>query len=714
MTMKYKLDETVLEDLDKGFCVLEVLFDPDEQANDYRFLTTNAAFERQSGLANAEGACISALSARVEQEWLDAFGRVAKSGRAERFELHAPSFGRWYDAYAFPVSTVLRHHVGVLFNNITGRKEQEARLRRSREVFKALVTAGTYSAFRMSTDGRIMYPVDSESLERTADPIVDWIDKLIPSESRAHVRAAVDEAIATKSRFELEHPVLFAGDKQRWVLSRAVPVMDAQGTITEWFGVGTDITERRKVEEALRKSEERLRQFAQASSNILWMRDADTLQWTYLSPAFERIYGLSCQEALCADNPRAWLELVEPDDRARVSAAIQRAREGERITFEYRVRRPRDGELRWLRDTGFPITEEAGKVVLIGGIGQDVTEIRRAQERLEASEERLRASVEVGRLGLWDWNVRTGAIHWSDEHFRMQGYEVGEVMPSYEAWKTRVHPDDRERLEHELHRARETQGEFVAEFRTLHPDGTVRWLNGRGRFFYDVAGQPVRMIGAMIDTTERRELEDRQRVLVAELQHRTRNLMGIIRAVADKTVLASSGLPDFRSRFRGRLDALARVQGLLSRLKEHDRVTFDELICSEITAMNGEASRVRLSGPKGVRLRSSTVQMLAMALHELATNALKYGALGQPDGQLTITWTLEENGAGSRPWLHVEWRETGVEMPPDTAPRGAGQGRELIENALPYQLGAKTRYSFTPDGLHCVISVPVSTAAEAA
>ncbi|WP_158628765.1 GAF domain-containing protein [Dyella choica] len=339
-----------------------------------------------------------------------------------------------------------------------------------------------------------------------------------------------------------------------------------------------------------------------------------------------------------------------------------------------------------------------------------VIERTREQATLRNSEERLRSAAEVGRLGLWDWKVTTGEVYWSDEHFRMEGYAVGEVSPSYEAWAARIHPADRSAAETAVLRAMETHEEYIQEFRVVHPDGSVHWLLGRGRFFYDDAGRPVRMIGANVDTTERREWEERQKVLIAELQHRTRNIMGVVRSMAEKTAYASADLQDFHARFGDRLEALSRVQGLLSRVNDMDRVTFDDLIRNEMEAMEGSPGRVTLNGPRGVRLRSSTVQTLAMVLHELATNAVKYGALSQPQGRLAVTWLLEPIGSNDRPWLHIDWRETGVTMPTGSAaPRRKGQGRELIEQALPYQFNAKTSYSFGPDGVTCRISIPVSS-----
>jgi two-component sensor histidine kinase len=155
---------------------------------------------------------------------------------------------------------------------------------------------------------------------------------------------------------------------------------------------------------------------------------------------------------------------------------------------------------------------------------------------------------------------------------------------------------------------------------------------------------------------------------------------------------------------------LARVQGLLSRLNDTHRVAFDELIETELRALNGTAKQVTLDGPRGIRLRSSMVQTLGMALHELATNSIKYGALSQPDARLAIRWRMDPPDRKGRPWLHIDWRESGVDMPPPgTAKQGTGQGRELIEGALPYQLSAETSFELGRDGVHCTIAIPVST-----
>lgn len=177
----------------------------------------------------------------------------------------------------------------------------------------------------------------------------------------------------------------------------------------------------------------------------------------------------------------------------------------------------------------------------------------------------LKVASEIGRVGLWDWNVETGELIWSDEHYRMEGYEPGEVEPSYALWADRVHPDDRAPTEQRMAEAMETGGDYVNEYRVCHPDGTILWLSARGRFLYDEQGNPVRMLGAMVDTTQRRREEEWQRLLVAELQHRVRNLIGMVRSVARLSAPSHRHVDEYVDHLIGRLQAMGRTQSTLTR-----------------------------------------------------------------------------------------------------------------------------------------------------
>lgn len=331
---------------------------------------------------------------------------------------------------------------------------------------------------------------------------------------------------------------------------------------------------------------------------------------------------------------------------------------------------------------------------------------------LRESEDRLRLALEVARLAMWDWDIKSGKVIWSEEHFRMEGYEVGEVEPSFETWAARIHPEDVANALTILNAARASAEPFRHEFRFLHPNGRIVWSSALGRFFYNENGEAERMVGVMHDVTSRRVGEERQRVLVAELQHRTRNLIGLVQSIGRKTLSRSTSLDDFRDRFSDRLSALARVQSLLSEIEQGSHLTFDELLRAELAAHGavdeyGMGERVTLLGPADVYLRLSTVQTLALALHELATNAAKYGALAA-EGHLLVRWRVENKVQEASPILTVEWLESGVTMPLQTDPlRRSGYGRELIERALPYQLGAKTTFELGLHGARCVIEMPL-------
>jgi PAS domain S-box-containing protein len=280
-----------------------------------------------------------------------------------------------------------------------------------------------------------------------------------------------------------------------------------------------------------------------------------------------------------------------------------------------------------------------------------------------------------------------------------------------------VHPEDLGRVRYAYEAMLAGKGPYEIEHRLVNPTtGETLWAHWTGRLINE-RGR-VKLVGITRNVTAEKiaelalhDSEKRLKVLVAELQHRTRNLISVVSATVEKTLRTSKTFNDFKASFQDRIGALGRVQGLLFRMKEEDRVTFDELIETELSAQSiclGEDGPVTLDGPRGVPLRSRTVQTLAMVLHELATNAIKYGALKQPNAHLAIRWRLETMGEGGKPWLQLDWKESGVDMPPDDNPKGTGQGRELIERALPYQFDAQTTFAMEADGVHCTISLPIS------
>ncbi len=211
-------------------------------------------------------------------------------------------------------------------------------------------------------------------------------------------------------------------------------------------------------------------------------------------------------------------------------------------------------------------------------------------------------------------------------------------------------------------------------------------------------------VGALRRTiTQLRAAEQRQRVLVEELQHRTRNLLGIVRGMSHQLLRSSASLAEFSERFDHRLAALSRVQSLLSRGSE--TVDFDELLRMELLAHDADpgGERIRLAGPR-LSLSAQTAQSAALAIHELTTNARKHGALSQDRGRLSVSWELAN--AHEPSVAVVDWQESGLHLSGSVAP-AKGFGLRLIEEALPYDLGTRTSFAFRPEGIHCRIELPL-------
>jgi two-component system CheB/CheR fusion protein len=209
------------------------------------------------------------------------------------------------------------------------------------------------------------------------------------------------------------------------------------------------------------------------------------------------------------------------------------------------------------------------------------------------------------------------------------------------------------------------------------------------------------VVVTFIDVTTVTQAERRQGVLIAELQHRTRNLLAVVQSIAGQTLGEGGSLEAFAARLR----ALSRVQSLVGETMA-DEIDLGEIVRLELEAIGGpQNGKVTVSGPP-VQLGFELVQTIGLALHELTTNAAKHGALKEETGRLEIAWHVAP-GKDGVPHLTLHWRESGVTSIPETP--GTGFGRELIEGALRYTLRAETDFAFGPDGISCRIEMPLQS-----
>jgi two-component system CheB/CheR fusion protein len=281
--------------------------------------------------------------------------------------------------------------------------------------------------------------------------------------------------------------------------------------------------------------------------------------------------------------------------------------------------------------------------------------------------------------------------------YRLWGLAPGEAPPPRS--ERPVHPDDRADYERAWAEAGKT-GELRAEWRVVMPDRSVRWLAAVGRLERSEGGR--RLLGITQDVTDRKQTETRLKLLLSELQHRVRNVLGVVRSIVARTVRSSDNVEELAMHLDGRLNTLARTQSVFARIGEAS-VDLEELVREEMLSAAANEEQLTIAGPP-VRLRGEAAETFALALHELATNAMKYGALASPEGRLAVRWRLVNTSGGQR--LSVEWRESGVAAV-DLAPKRAGFGRELLERGLPYELGASTSLEFSPGGVRAQIELPL-------
>jgi two-component sensor histidine kinase/PAS domain-containing protein len=330
----------------------------------------------------------------------------------------------------------------------------------------------------------------------------------------------------------------------------------------------------------------------------------------------------------------------------------------------------------------------------------------RAEADLRASEERLRLSQDAGGIGLWDWNVATQEIVWSDSLRRLWRIPP-DVEPSFRLFLDHVHPGDRKRAEHHTRGVLCGDHPFDIELRTLERQGGVRWIAARGELISDPqTGRPVRMIGTCQDITERKRAEEQQRLLINELNHRVKNTLATVQAIAFQSLKSPQGERP-NERFEQRLLALSKTHDVLTR--DNWTSTSLQAVVSETIAPYCGADvgpeRFSVSGQE-VRLSPSVVVPLSMALHELCTNAAKYGALSQPSGHVDISWQVAEKAGEQR--LVIDWTESGG--PPVSEPRVRGFGTRLIERSLARQLAGDVQLRFDCNGVRCRVDIPLDGA----
>jgi PAS domain S-box-containing protein len=395
----------------------------------------------------------------------------------------------------------------------------------------------------------------------------------------------------------------------------------------------------------------------------------------------------------------------DPAAQASMRDACARAAAGETLRYDIAVRLA--GGRRMTLDFQIaPLRDADGRITHLIPSATDVTARIDAEEALAESARRLRLAQDAAELGVFEREVPQEKAHWSPSMFRLYGLDPGVRGPWVSAAEhlALVHPADRERyrVRWTARRADASLSRFEDEFRIRRADtGEERWIATRGEILRNAEGQALVVRGVNFDVTERRRAEERQTLLAREVDHRAKNALAVVQSII---ALTRDADPDqFRAAVTGRIAALARAHTLLAR-DGWNSAGLRELIEEEVAPyrVGAEAlDRVTLLGPD-VALAPGAAQPLAMALHELATNAAKHGALGAPGGRVAIRWEALPDGG-----LSLRWSETRVQ-PLVAPPARRGFGYSVIRNTVERQLGGSCAFDWREEGLACGIDLPPS------
>lgn len=865
---------SLFQSMDEAYAVVEVLKDDAGDWVDFRFLDANPAFMDHTTMPYPVGKTATELLGKPNPRWTKLYGKALDTGKPMRIEETEHTLGRTFDLNIFSLDR-RSNRVAVLFTNITERRRAEAALIESEKKYRSLFESMDqgYSLNEVVRDAE-GHAVDIRYIEH--NPALARLTGVPASEATGRLASEVflgldrywidilDRVVTSGVSEQVEHELSPIG---RWYQSKFYPVGgDRCASLFD------DITERKMIEGARRENEERQAFLLKLSDALRAEPDTDAVAYRALTLLSDHLnldrcyityYRPEDDEAVfpyqvgndtvpplppsvrLSDFPEAYAEVhertfvINDDFERRGLSETERANSealGMRAMLASTLRKGAHLPLASMAAVSSrPRQWTQAEIALVEETAErtwSAIERARADATLRENEERLSLAVEIGALASWDWDVKSSAVTWNDSHFLMQGYGVDEVIPSFEAWLARVHPDDRDEALALIENARDRKIVFAHDFRSQHPDGRIVWCSARGRFFYGADGRAYRMIGVMEDITERVEAEsalrkseerfqqfagasssglwirkadtmkmefvspavakiygtepdaftgdverwaamivpedretalahieqalhgepavhefrirrhdgtfrwirntdfplyddeghveriggivedvttakmavEHQAVLLAELQHRVRNIMAIIRSTVVRSAHGAVDVENYKTSLAGRLLALARVQTLLTR-QANAGGSLRSILESEIGAQAHSENRYELTGPE-IMLSPKAVEVLTLAFHELSTNALKYGALSVNDGKVLVKWTAFEKR--EKPWLAIDWIEEGA--PPQPPPTRRGFGSELIEAKIPYELRGTGKTTIEPGGAHCHIEFPLRNA----
>jgi PAS domain S-box-containing protein len=355
-------------------------------------------------------------------------------------------------------------------------------------------------------------------LDGSAKPTMEFVMQRIHPDDRDIVQRALGHAVQENIDFSVEHRVLMPDGELKYILALARPSRPSPGVL-EYLGAVTDVTDRKSAEEALRRSEAYLAEGQKLSRTGTWACNIATREMIHSSQEHRHLFGLA-PDQVGIPPFEEFFQRIHPDDRGPAAEDLDRAiSAGRSVEAHFRIVLP-EGTTRYMYGIGHPLIKPSGDTGEYVGAVTDVTAARQAEVKLRESEAYLAEAQRLSRTGSWAWSPATGENrYWSDECFRLLGFDPADGMPPFETFVQRIHPDDRPIVAEALERAVRERGEYEVDYRISHPNGEVRDIHVIGHPILNSSGELVEIVGTGVDVTERKRAEGNIRQSENELRH---------------------------------------------------------------------------------------------------------------------------------------------------------------------------------------------------
>ena len=352
-----------------------------------------------------------------------------------------------------------------------------------------------------------------------------------------------------------------------------------------------------------------------------------------------------------------------------------------------------------MEETGKGEFGATGKLLRVKGLTRDITDRQQAELALEERNIQVALAEKAALVGSFAYDIDPGIMQISQGYAAIHGLPEGTTEIARSQCLAGVHSEDIGWVEQVRSQSFCTRRrEYRVEYRITRAGGDVRWVETRCFIAYASDGHPQRVLGVSIDITERKQMEQQQHQLVAELDHRVKNALATVAAIVAQTQEGRRSLPDFVAALDRRIQSLARTHELLSR-SHWAGVSLHDIVERELAPY--DFGNMEIDGPH-VELKAAAAQAMAMVLHELATNAAKYGALSNRSGRVQLRWWWLRNGSSGR--LAIEWRE--IDGPLVQMPSRTGYGTSIIRELVPFELSGKVDLALEPAGVTCRMEIP--------